>query len=102
MYIFFIENVCQVSNFFTGGGAGSHSHSRDSAINSDMTEWDTEHLDIDMTEFRAGGGGVVVGVGNLGIDLSGGRDDVNVGDILIRPVYISSIAKGSILDGKLK
>ena len=65
-----------------------------------MTEWDTEHLDIDMTEFRAGGG--VVGVGNLGIDLSGGRDDVNVGDILIRPVYISSIAKGSILDGKLK
>ena len=100
VHYFLIENVCHVSYFFTGGGAGSHSHSRDSAIDSDMTEWDTEHLDIDMTEFRAGGG--VVGVGNLGIDLSGGRDDVNVGDILIRPVYISSIAKGSILDGKLK
>ena len=63
-----------------------------------MTEWDTEYFDLDMAEFRSGGGNG----GNLGIDLSGGRDDINAGDVLVRPVYISSIAKGSFLDGKLK
>ena len=38
---------------------------------------------------------------DLGIDLSGGRDDIHcpAGD---KPIYISSIAKGSFLDGKLK
>ena len=83
---------------FKPGGAGSHSHSRDSAIDSDLAEWDTEHLELDMTEFRQqqqhGGNG-------LGIDLSGGRDD-NLDPFLARPVYISSIAKGSFLDGRLK
>ena len=84
---------------FNPGGAGSHSHSRDSAIDSDLAEWDTEHLELDMTEFRQqqqqhGGNG-------LGIDLSGGRDD-NLDPFLARPVYISSIAKGSFLDGRLK
>ena len=56
-----------------------------------------------MTDFRQqqqqphGGNG-------LGIDLSGGRDDNQVGldPFLVRPVYISSIAKGSFLDGRLK
>ena len=84
---------------FNPGGAGSHSHSRDSAIDSDLAEWDTEHLELDMTDFRQqqqqhGGNG-------LGIDLSGGRDD-NLDPFLARPVYISSIAKGSFLDGRLK
>ena len=71
---------------------GSYSHSRDSAIDSDLQEWDTEHLEIDMSSFDRQ---------SLGLDLSGGRDDLHspTGE---RPVYISSIQKGSFLDGKLK
>ena len=37
---------------------------------------------------------------DLGLDLAGGRDDpVLPGD---SPVYIASITKGSVVDGKLK
>lgn len=37
---------------------------------------------------------------DLGLDLAGGRDDpVGSGD---SPVYVSSIVKGSAVDGKLK
>ena len=37
----------------------------------------------------------------MGIDLSGGRDDIHCPGA-DKPIYISSIAKGSFLDGKLK
>jgi len=30
---------------------GGHSHSHDSAIDSDLQEWETEHVDIDMVSF---------------------------------------------------
>ncbi len=71
----------------------AHSHSHDSAIDSDLQEWETENIDIDMNGFGA--------AEELGLDLSGGRDDVHCpnGD---RPIYISSIGKGTFLDGKLK
>ena len=70
-----------------------HSHSHDSAIDSDLQEWETENIDIDMNGFHSSE--------DLGLDLSGGRDDAHypLGD---KPIYISSIDKGSFLDGKLK
>ena len=44
-----------------------------------------------------------VGLGShedLGLDLSGGRDDLHCpGE---KPIYISSIGKGTFLDGKLR
>ena len=69
---------------------GGHSHSHDSAIDSDMYEWETDHVDLDMN-----------GLGSqedLGVDLSGGRDDIHCPGA-DKPIYISSITKGSFLDG---
>eukprot|EP00094_Tigriopus_californicus_P004987 TCALIF_04803-PA protein Name:"Similar to DLG5 Disks large homolog 5 (Homo sapiens)" AED:0.14 eAED:0.14 QI:159/0.90/0.87/0.96/0.90/0.93/32/0/2037 len=70
-----------------------HSHSHDSAIDSDLQEWETENIDIDMNGLGS--------TEDLGLDLAGGRDDLHCpsGD---KPIYISSIGKGSFLDGKLK
>ena len=69
-----------------------HSHSRDSAIDTDLQDWETETIDMDM--------GGLSNDEDLGLDLAGGRDDpVCPGEC---PVYISSISKGSVAEGKLK
>jgi len=69
-----------------------HSHSRDSAIDTDLQDWETETIDVDM--------GRISNDDDLGLDLAGGRDDpVCPGE---NPVYIASINKGSIVEGKLK
>ena len=72
--------------------ANGHSHSHDSAIDSDLQEWETEAIDLDMA-----------GLGSqedLRLDLAGGRDDLHCPSD--KPIYVSSIAKGSFLEGKLK
>ena len=69
-----------------------HSHSHDSAIDSDLQEWETEALDIDMSGLAAHE--------DLLLDLAGGRDDLHCP--ADKPIYVSSIAKGSFLEGKLK
>lgn len=69
-----------------------HNHSRDSAIDTDLQDWETETIDVDM--------GGISNDEDLGLDLAGGRDDpVCPGD---SPVYIASVNKGSVVDGKLK
>ncbi|XP_075211047.1 disks large homolog 5-like isoform X1 [Lycorma delicatula] len=72
--------------------AASHSYSHDSAIDTDMQEWDTEMLNIDLS-----------GLGSdedLGLELVGGRDDPQYPND--SGIYISSVAKNSIAEGKLK
>ena len=55
-------------------------------------DWETETIDVNMGE--------ISNDEDLGLDLAGGRDDpVLPGD---SPVYIASITKGSVVDGKLK
>ena len=70
-----------------------HSHSHDSAIDSDLQEWETETLDLDM--------GPLGSQEDLMLDLAGGRDDIHC-PVADKPIYVSSIAKGSFLEGKLK
>ena len=92
-------------------------HSHDSAIDSDLQEWETEAIDLDMagmtyfclhfiylfifclfTIFC-----LLLGLGSqedLRLDLAGGRDDLHCPSD--KPIYVSSIAKGSFLEGKLK
>ena len=68
------------------------SHSRDSAIDTDLQDWETETIDVDM--------GRISNDEDLGLDLAGGRDDqVCLGE---NPVYIASINKGSVVEGRLK
>lgn len=70
----------------------SHNYSHDSAIDTDMQEWDTEMLSIDLNGIST--------TDDLGIELVGGRDDPNYPND--SGIYVSSIAKGSVADGKLK
>ena len=70
-----------------------HSHSHDSAIDSDLQEWETETLDLDMAALGS--------QEDLLLDLAGGRDDLHC-PVADKPIYVSSIAKGSFLEGKLK
>ncbi len=37
---------------------------------------------------------------DLSLDLAGGRDDIH--SVVEKPIYVSSIGKGSFLDGRLK
>ena len=61
-------------------------------INVDLQDWETETIDVNMGE--------ISNDEDLGLNLAGGRDDpVLPGD---SPVYIASITKGSLVDGKLK
>ena len=87
-----IENVEKESRMRMLQRSVGHSHSRDSAIDTDLQDWETETIDVDM--------GGISNDEDLGLDLAGGRDDpVGPGD---SPVYISSITKGSVVEGKLK
>ncbi|XP_054265704.1 disks large homolog 5-like isoform X2 [Macrosteles quadrilineatus] len=72
--------------------ATSHNYSHDSAIDTDLQEWDTEVLDIDLGDLASDE--------DLGLDLIGGRDDPQYPND--SGIYVSRVAKGSILDGKLR
>ncbi|XP_046989879.1 disks large homolog 5 [Schistocerca americana] len=72
--------------------AMGHNHSHDSAIDADMQEWETEILDIDLSGLASDD--------DLGFDLVGGRDDPQYPND--SGIYVSSITKGSVADGKLK
>ncbi|KAG8193583.1 hypothetical protein JTE90_000220 [Oedothorax gibbosus] len=66
-----------------------NNHSRDSAIDADMQEWDFENVEIALK---------LSSDEDLGLELGGGKNDnQNNNDIVIR-----NIAKGSKADGKLK
>ncbi|XP_071442600.1 disks large homolog 5 isoform X2 [Hetaerina americana] len=71
----------------------SHDHGRESVLESDLSEWETETLDIDLS-------GLSPEVEELGFELVGGRDDPHYPND--SHVYVSSVAEGSIADGKLK
>ena len=57
-----------------------------------LQEWETEVVAIDM--------GGLGSQEDLRLDLAGGRDDLHCP--ADKPIYVSSIAKGSFLEGKLK
>lgn len=67
-------------------------HSHDSAIDSDMQEWETELLEMDLSGISRDN--------DLGFELVGGRDNPHYPNDY--GVYIASITKGSIADGKLR
>ncbi|XP_065226709.1 disks large homolog 5 isoform X2 [Planococcus citri] len=69
-----------------------HSYSHDSAIDTDLQEWDTEMLNIDLNSLTT--------VDDLGVELVGGRDDPYYPND--SGIYVSSVSKGSILEGKLR
>lgn len=70
-----------------------HNQSLDSAIDSiDMQEWETEILEMDLSG--------LAGDGDLGFELVGGRDDPHYSND--HGIYVASVAKGSIADGKLR
>ncbi|XP_055954932.1 disks large homolog 5 [Patella vulgata] len=68
-----------------------HNHSRDSAIDADLQEWEMETLDIDLQSVEGE---------EIGVELTGGKDDPQFTNDT--SVYVSHITKGSIADGKLK
>ncbi|XP_063244378.1 disks large homolog 5 isoform X2 [Bacillus rossius redtenbacheri] len=72
--------------------ADGHNHSHDSAIDADLQEWETEILDIDLSGLASDD--------DLGFSLVGGRDDPQCPND--SAIYVSSVSKGSVADGKLK
>uniref|UniRef100_A0A1B6CJU0 PDZ domain-containing protein n=1 Tax=Clastoptera arizonana TaxID=38151 RepID=A0A1B6CJU0_9HEMI len=72
--------------------AVSHNYSHDSAIDTDLQEWDTEILDIDLSGLASDK--------DLGLDLVGGRDDPQYPND--SGIYVSSIVEGSVTEGKLR
>lgn len=73
------------------GLASSPSHSRDSAIDTDLAEWELDNLELSINGSQKE---------DLGIELRGGRDDPVLGTTV--PIYIKSVTKGSKLDGQLR
>lgn len=71
------------------GGHTAHNHSHDSAIDADMHEWDVEVIDLSVSAGE-----------DVGLDLVGGRDDPHCPND--GGVYVSAVAKGSAVDGKLR
>ncbi|GIY48544.1 disks large homolog 5 [Caerostris darwini] len=67
-----------------------NNHSRDSAIDADMQEWDTENVEVSL-KFSS--------EDDLGLEFGSGKGDNQPG---CGNVYIRSIAKGSRAEGKLK
>ncbi|XP_074647785.1 disks large homolog 5-like isoform X2 [Tubulanus polymorphus] len=70
----------------------SHNHSRDSAIDTDMQQWETETLEFDV--------GGDTSDGDFGFDLVGGKDDPKSPKDY--SIFVSNVRKGSTADGKLK
>ncbi|XP_068992333.1 disks large homolog 5 isoform X1 [Neodiprion pinetum] len=72
----------------------SHGHSHDSAIDADLTEWETLTVHLDLTRL------CLESDRELGFLLVGGRDDPqypNDGGI-----YVAQVTQGSVADGKLR
>ncbi|GLG94078.1 Disks large 1 tumor suppressor protein, partial [Gryllus bimaculatus] len=82
------EKEARVQHFHSLG----HNHSHDSAIDADLHEWETEILDMDLSGLASDD--------DLGFDLVGGRDDPQYPND--SGIYVSSVTKGSVADGKLK
>lgn len=72
--------------------SNSPSHSRDSAIDADMAEWEIETLVENMSGCSK--------AEDLGIELGGGRDDPVMG--CFYPIYVKNISMGSKFDGVLR
>ncbi|KRY37187.1 Disks large -like protein 5, partial [Trichinella spiralis] len=68
------------------------SNSHDSAIDADMAEWEVETLELNMNGAQKNE--------DLGLELRGGRDDPVFGQLV--PIYVTSVAVGSRLDGVLR
>lgn len=68
-----------------------HNHSRDSAIDADLQEWETESQEIEI-------GGL--NPENLGFDLSGGKDDPQCPSD--NSIYVGYVKPSSPADGKLR
>ncbi|XP_042204892.1 disks large homolog 5-like isoform X3 [Homarus americanus] len=70
----------------------AHNHSRDSAIDTDMQEWEIETLHLPIG---------VVSESDVGFVVAGGRDDLHYGGS-DGAIYVTSIAKDSPFEGKLR
>lgn len=68
-----------------------HNHSRDSAIDADLQELETETVQVDIRGLTPD---------NLGFDIVGGKDDPVLPNDYA--VYVNHVVKGSVADGKLK
>ncbi|XP_041362513.1 disks large homolog 5-like [Gigantopelta aegis] len=68
-----------------------HNHSRDSAIDADLQEWESETLDIELEPFEGAG---------YGFDIIGGRDDPQFQND--PSIYVCHVAKAGPADGKLR
>lgn len=66
-----------------------NNHSRDSAIDTDLQEWETEVKEIHLRY-----------EGDFGFDISGGKEDMQA-EPSVAYFYVSSILKGGTADGKL-
>lgn len=65
-----------------------NNHSRDSAIDTDLQDWETEIKEVHL-RYEA----------DLGLDISGGKEDVSESSASF--FYISNVLKGGTADGKL-
>lgn len=69
----------------------SHNHSRDSAIDADLQEWETETLEIELD---------AVGGHDFGFELVGGKEDPQFPSD--NSLFVSHIIKGGTAEGKLR
>ncbi|XP_022916732.2 disks large homolog 5 isoform X1 [Onthophagus taurus] len=84
-----MDKEAQAQNQFRNN---EYNHSHDSAIDSDMQEWETEILEMDLTGISM--------EGDLGFELVSGREDPHYPNDT--GIYVASVTKGSIADGKLR
>ncbi|XP_060579959.1 disks large homolog 5-like isoform X2 [Ruditapes philippinarum] len=68
-----------------------HNRSRDSAIDADLQEFETETIDVELTGMNKD---------DLGFDLVGGKDDPQYPND--NSIFVSHVTKGSLAEGKLK
>ncbi|XP_053393187.1 disks large homolog 5-like isoform X2 [Mercenaria mercenaria] len=68
-----------------------HNRSRDSAIDADLQEFETETVDVELTGMNKD---------DLGFDLVGGKDDPQYPND--NSIFVSHVSKGSLAEGKLK
>ncbi|XP_052768658.1 disks large homolog 5-like isoform X2 [Mya arenaria] len=81
------EKECRKSQLNSVG----HNNSRDSAIDADLQEFETETLDIELTGLNKD---------DLGFELVGGKDDPQYPNDT--SIFVSHVTKGSPADGKLR
>ncbi|XP_071107685.1 LOW QUALITY PROTEIN: disks large homolog 5-like [Haliotis cracherodii] len=68
-----------------------HNHSRDSAIDADLQEWECEMIDVELEMMNGD---------NLGFDLIGGKDDPQFQND--PSLFVYNVMKGGVADGKLR